>query len=75
MVQTKSARDSVFDGIVVLVVTALSVVFLYPMYYCLMASFSDPIQVIANSGLYWRPLGFSLAGWPGVGGGPRRVGG
>lgn len=66
MVQTKSARDSVFDGIVVLVVTALSVVFLYPMYYCLMASFSDPIQVIANSGLYWRPLGFSLAGYQSV---------
>nr|HML45960.1 carbohydrate ABC transporter permease [Clostridia bacterium] len=66
MVQTKSARETVFDGIIVLVVTALSVVFLYPMYYCLMASFSDPIQVIANSGLYWRPLGFSLAGYQSV---------
>ena len=49
-----------------LLLALLTLVFLYPMWYCLMASFSDPGRLLSNYGMLLRPLGFSLAGYKAV---------
>ncbi len=36
---------------------------LAPFLHVIMASFSDPFQLIANKGLIWRPLGFTTIGY------------
>ena len=41
----------------------LTVIFLYPMWHCLMASFSEPISLIGYSGFILKPMGFSLQGY------------
>ncbi len=46
-----------------LILGALTVMFLYPIWHCLMASFSDPISLIGFKGLLLKPIGFSLEGY------------
>lgn len=41
----------------------LTVIFFYPMWHCLMASFSDPTSLIGYKGLVSWPMGFSLEGY------------
>ena len=41
----------------------LTVVFLYPLWYVLVGSISDPVRLFMHNGLLWRPLGFSLQGY------------
>ena len=40
-----------------------TVIFFYPMWHCLMASFSDPTSLIGYKGLVSWPMGFSLEGY------------
>lgn len=47
----------VFNGLLMLVLMALT---LYPFWYVLCASFSVPSDLVAHSGLLFKPLGFSL---------------
>ena len=63
MIESRSFAERLFDIINVMLIGTLSLVFIYPLYYCLMASFSEPANVLSNIGLYWRPLGFSLDGY------------
>ncbi len=46
-----------------LILGILTVMFLYPIWHCLMASFSDPISLIGFKGLLLKPIGFSLEGY------------
>lgn len=48
-----------FDVIIYTVVIALAFVTVYPMYYVLINSISEPAEVI-KGGIYWLPRGFSL---------------
>ncbi len=41
----------------------LTVMFFYPIWHCLMASFSDPLSLIGYKGLLFTPNGFSLEGY------------
>jgi putative aldouronate transport system permease protein len=60
-------RDSLtFNLINNSVVVILTVIFLYPMWHIIMASFSKPINLINQIGLMGFPLGFSLDGYKAV---------
>ncbi|MCL2833088.1 MAG: carbohydrate ABC transporter permease [Treponema sp.] len=64
MKQKKLAAGSlIFDSVNVVIITAIGLVCLYPMYHVLMASFSEPIRIMNHSGPLFWPLGFSLSGY------------
>lgn len=44
----------------------LTLIFFYPLWYCLVASFSDPGQLLSNYGMIFWPLGYSLEGYRNV---------
>ena len=58
----KSKSDKIYDIIVYTIITILLILVLYPMYFVLIASFSDPTAVSAGEVVLW-PKGFSLAGY------------
>lgn len=59
--QTKGER--IFGWVNVAVLGGIAVFTLYPLLYVLFASFSDPNQLIKNSGLLLRPLGFETGAY------------
>jgi putative aldouronate transport system permease protein len=56
-----SLSQKIFDVCNVTFMFAFMVLMLYPMYYVVMASFSNAAKLMANQGLLIRPLGFSTA--------------
>jgi putative aldouronate transport system permease protein len=52
--------DWIFDGINVLLLTALMFVTVYPMYYVIIASFTNNHALLATPGFLWYPKGFTL---------------
>jgi putative aldouronate transport system permease protein len=58
MIGKKSFKSKVFDIINVLIVTIFSVFCIYPFYYMICYSFSDP--VLANKGITLWPRGFTF---------------
>lgn len=63
MIESKSLKDRLFVYGNALILVLLSLVFLYPMWYCICASFSNAKQLFTFSGFLWWPLGFSLMGY------------
>ncbi len=63
VVEKNSPGEKVMQGTNILILTLLTIVFLYPMWHCLMASFSDPLSLIGFKGLLIKPIGFSLEGY------------
>lgn len=63
MIERNSADDKLFLAVDYLLVTALSLVCLYPMLHVAFASFSDPILLMQHTGALWGPTGFSLKGY------------
>jgi putative aldouronate transport system permease protein len=59
----KGPGDYIFDAFNVLFLFFLMLVTLYPFIYVLYASISDPVRMMAHSGLLFRPLGFQLRGY------------
>ncbi|WP_270814719.1 carbohydrate ABC transporter permease [Hungatella effluvii] len=53
-------KISVFDVILITVLTILCVVTIYPVAYVLFGSLSDPLLLEHQKGILWKPLGFSL---------------
>ena len=51
---------SIFNGFILLLVGFLCV---YPLYYVICASFSDPAALMRHSGFLFKPLGFTLEGY------------
>ena len=58
----KVTQDIVFNAIVVLILLFLIVIMAYPIYFVLVASFSDPTYV-NNGEMLLYPKGFTLLGY------------
>lgn len=63
IVERKTVGERAFNWINAILLGLLTVAFLYPMWHCLMASFSEPISLIGYNGFILRPMGFSLQGY------------
>lgn len=59
-------KVSIFDFFNILVMFLITVVTLYPMLYVLFASFSNPTELMKNSGFLYKSCGFSLDGYKAV---------
>ncbi|NJP41097.1 carbohydrate ABC transporter permease [Oscillospiraceae bacterium HV4-5-C5C] len=55
-----TAGEKIFTAVNYLLLTILSLIFLYPILHVAFASLSDSNQLMAHSGLLLRPLGFNL---------------
>lgn len=65
-VEHSTKGEKVFNVVNLLILALLTVIFFYPMWHCLMASFSDPESLIGYNGLLTVPMGFSLKGYSAV---------
>ena len=63
IVERKTAGERTLHALNITVLLLITVVFLYPMWYCLMASFSEPTRLIGYRGFILLPMGFSLEGY------------
>ena len=63
IVERKTIGERAFNWTNAIILGILTVVFFYPMWHCLMASFSEPISLIGYSGFIFKPMGFSLEGY------------
>lgn len=64
MIKTKLSKytfaDYIFDCFNTIFLIALCFVTLYPMYYVIVASFTDNLTLLASSGFLWYPQGFNV---------------
>ena len=63
MGKNKSYGDKLFITIVYVQMGLISLVCLYPMWHVIMASFSDPIELMRHTGVILKPLGYSVEGY------------
>ena len=63
MVENKSFGSRLFDVFNYVLLFVLTLIFLYPLWYVLVGSISDPVRLFMHNGLLLRPLGFSLQGY------------
>lgn len=63
MIESKTLGSRVFNAANVTVLLLLTLVFLYPMWYVLVGSFSDPYRLFVSNNILVAPLGFSLKGY------------
>lgn len=63
MVENKSFGSRLFDVFNYALLLVLTLIFLYPLWYVLVGSISDPVRLFMHNGLLLRPLGFSLQGY------------
>ena len=61
----RSKSDAVFDGMNVAVMAVLLVLMLYPLYYIVIASVSEPYAV-ATGKIFLRPVGFTMEAYQNV---------
>ncbi|MDO5022413.1 MAG: carbohydrate ABC transporter permease [Eubacteriales bacterium] len=54
----RSKKDLFFDIFVYFLLCIAMLIILYPLYFVIIASFSDPLEVLAGR-VTWRPVGFS----------------
>lgn len=62
----ESTGSKIFDVINIIILTLLSVVCLYPVWYVLVASLSDSNLLMQKTGLMLKPAGFSLSSYGAV---------
>ena len=60
MVTKRTYGEIIFDLSNTIFMIIISIVFIYPLFYCLVASISDPALLAVHMGLLVKPLGFSL---------------
>lgn len=65
-IDRKTKSEQVLSAVNIAVLVLLTVIFLYPMWHCLMASFSDANSLIGYRGFLFTPLGFSTEGYAAV---------
>jgi putative aldouronate transport system permease protein len=63
MVEHKTVPEILFDFFNYALLVILSILFVYPMIHVFMASFSDPLKLLAHIGPLLKPTGFSLEGY------------
>ena len=61
----RTLSDKTFDGINGAILFALTLIFLYPLYFVLIASISEPYEVVQGNVLFW-PRGFTLTAYQNV---------
>ncbi|WP_433706721.1 carbohydrate ABC transporter permease [Paenibacillus illinoisensis] len=66
MIKESSWFDRIFMILNYTFLILLVIVTLYPLLYVLFASLSDSAQLLANKGLLWKPVGFSLEAYKSV---------
>lgn len=66
MIKSHSLGDHIFVVINYLLLGAIGLVCLYPVWHVLMASFSNPSRLMVHSGVLLAPEGFSLEGYKAV---------
>lgn len=70
-----AAGERIFHAFNYILMTAVAVLCLYPMWYVVMASFSEPNLMIQHSGGLIKPLGFSLSAYKKVFSNPNIISG
>ncbi len=60
MINQKSIGSRIFDVCNYIILGLLVVVTLYPCYYVLIASISDPVEILASNGMLFYPKGIAL---------------
>ena len=63
IVERKTAGERTLHALNITVLLLVTIIFLYPMWHCLMASFSEPTRLIGYRGFILLPMGFSLEGY------------
>ena len=58
----RQGRDVVFDAILYCICTVLLLIILYPLWFIVIASFSDP-SAVAGGHVWFVPVGFTLDGY------------
>lgn len=66
IVENKSRGERIFNGVNIFILLLLTLMFFYPLWHCLMASFSDPGKLLANTEALLWPAGYSLRGYEAV---------
>ncbi len=66
MVYKKSLAEKIFDSANYIFMALLIVVMLYPLWYVVMASFSDAVELYRGAKILLWPRGFTLASYKGV---------
>ncbi|HBU82384.1 MULTISPECIES: carbohydrate ABC transporter permease [Paenibacillus] len=66
MIKESGWFDRIFTILNYTFLILLVIVTLYPLLYVLFASLSDSAQLLANKGLLWKPVGFSLEAYKSV---------
>ena len=66
IVENKSRGERAFNAVNIIILLLLTLVFFYPLWHCLMASFSDPGELLSNTGALIWPAGYSLRGYEAV---------
>ncbi|SLK09075.1 MULTISPECIES: carbohydrate ABC transporter permease [unclassified Paenibacillus] len=66
MIKESGLFDRIFTIFNYTFLILLVIVTLYPLLYVLFASLSDSAQLLANKGLLWKPVGFSLEAYKSV---------
>lgn len=59
----KGVGDRIFVAAVYILMGLMALICLYPMWHVVMASFSDPIELMRHRGVILKPLGHSLEGY------------
>jgi len=54
--------DKIFDFIIIIVLSLVLLIVLYPLYFIIIASFSDPLRVISGKVMFW-PVDINLLGY------------
>lgn len=59
----KKWKSWIPDCILAVILLFLAFVMLYPLFYEVLVSFSDPVELVKHRGLLWSPVGFSTAAY------------
>lgn len=63
MVEKRKVSDYIFDSFNVMMMVLLSILTIYPLYYVLVASLSDPGEIISHIGLLLWPKSFDVSSY------------
>ncbi len=58
----RSKEDVVFDTVLFVILTLLTVIVAYPLYWVIISSVSDP-DAVSSGSVIWKPIGFTLRGY------------
>jgi putative aldouronate transport system permease protein len=58
----ESIPDRIFNAVNLFILTMVLIIVIYPLYYVVIASFSDPVMVNTGQVYFW-PKGFNLSGY------------